>query len=80
MEKILLVGDRGMLTGARIEALRQCEDIAWISALQNAAVRQLARSGAVQMELFDKQDLVEIRCEKDFPGERLVVCMNPALT
>lgn len=79
MERILLVGDRGMLTSARIEALKQCDDIAWISALQNAGVRQLARSGAVQMELFDRQDLVEIRCEKDFPGERLVVCMNPAL-
>jgi transposase len=79
MERILLVGDRGMLTSARIEALKECEDIAWISALQNAGVRELARSGAVQMELFDKQDLVEIRCEEDFPGERLVVCMNPAL-
>jgi len=79
MERILLVGDRGMLTGARIEALKACDGIAWISALQSAGVRQLARSGAVQMELFDKPDLVEIRCEEDFPGERLVVCMNPAL-
>jgi len=79
MEQILLVGDRGMLTSARIEALKECDGIAWISALQNAGVRQLARSGAVQMELFDRRDLVEIRCEKDFPGERLVVCMNPAL-
>ncbi|NBB81205.1 MAG: IS1634 family transposase [Verrucomicrobia bacterium] len=79
MERILLVGDRGMLTGARIEALKECEGISWISALQNAGVRRLARSGAVQMELFDKRDLVEIRCEEDFPGERLVVCLNPAL-
>lgn len=79
MQRILLVGDRGMLTGARIEALKECEGISWISALQNAGVRQLARSGTVQMELFDKRDLVEIRCEEDFPGERLVVCMNPAL-
>lgn len=79
MERILLVGDRGMLTSARIEALKECDGIAWISALQNAGVRQLVGTGAVQMELFDKQDLVEIRSEKDFPGERLVVCMNPAL-
>lgn len=79
MERILLVGDRGMLTSARIEVLKECEGIAWISALQNAGVRQLARSGALQMELFDKRDLVEIRCQEDFPGERLVVCMNPAL-
>ena len=79
MERILLVGDRGMLTSARIEALKECDGIAWISALQNAGVRQLARSGSLQMELFDQQDLVEIRCEEDFPGERLVVCMNPLL-
>lgn len=79
MERILLVGDRGMLTSARIEVLKECEGIAWISALQNAGVQQLARSGALQMELFDKRDLVEIRCQEDFPGERLVVCMNPAL-
>ena len=73
MEKILLVGDRGMLTGARMEALRQCEDISWISALQNTAVRKLADSGAVQMDLFDKRDLAEISCPEEFPGERLVV-------
>jgi len=79
MEKILLVGDRGMLTSARIEALRQCEDIAWISALQNTAVRKLAQAGAMQMDLFDQRDLAEISCPEEFPGERLVVCMNPAL-
>ena len=79
MEKIVLVGDRGMLTSARIEALKQCDGIAWISALQNAGVQKLACSGTVQMELFDKRDLVEIRCDEHFPGERLVVCMNPAL-
>ncbi len=79
MEKILLVGDRGMLTSARIEALQACESIAWISALQNGGVQKLAHRGYVQMELFDKRDLVEMRCEEDFPGERLIVCMNPAL-
>lgn len=79
MEKLLIVGDRGMLTGARIEALRQYDGVSWISALQNAQVQKLARAGAVQMELFDQQDLVEIECEEDFPGERLVVCLNPNL-
>ena len=78
MKKILLVGDRGMLTSARIEAIKACEDISWISALQSAGVQKLAHSGAVQMELFDRRDLVEVRCEA-FPGERLVVCLNPAL-
>ena len=79
MKKILLVGDRGMLTSARIEALRDADDISWISALQSAGVRKLAESGNVQMELFDQRDLVEVRCEEAFPGERLVVCLNPAL-
>jgi len=79
MEKILLVGDRGMLTSARIEALRESDTISWISALQSSGVRSLVNNGAVQMELFDKQDLAEIKSPEDFPGERLVVCMNPAL-
>jgi transposase len=79
MKKILLVGDRGMLTSARIEALKEVDDISWVSALQSAGVRKLVNSGAVQMELFDQRDLVEVRCEEAFPGERLVVCLNPAL-
>jgi transposase len=79
MKKILLVGDRGMLTSARIEALKKVDDISWVSALQSAGVRKLVDSGEVQMELFDQRDLVEVRCEEAFPGERLVVCLNPAL-
>jgi len=79
MEKIPLVGDRGMLTSARIEVLRESETFAWISALENDGVRKLAQSGAIQMELFDKRDLAEIECPEHFAGERLVVCMNPAL-
>lgn len=79
MEKILLVGDRGMLTTARIEALRESDSVSWISALQSSGVRKLAEDGAVQMELFDKRILAEIESPEDFPGERLVVCMNPAL-
>lgn len=79
MEKVLLVGDRGMLTSARIEALRESEAVSWISALQSSGVRKLAEGGAVQMELFDRRNLAEIESPEDFPGERLVVCVNPAL-
>jgi len=79
LQRILLVGDRGMLTTARLEALRECPDISWISALQSAAIRKLADEGCIQMDLFDQRDLAEVRCEEDFPGERLVVCLNPLL-
>ena len=79
LKRILLVGDRGMLTSARIEALREMEDVGWISALQASQVKKLATSGAFQPELFDQTDLAEIECEEHFPGERLVVCCNPAL-
>lgn len=79
LKRILLVGDRGMLTSARIEALKKVEEVGWISALQASQVRKLAECGAFQMELFDQRDLAEIQCEEHFPGERLVVCLNPAL-
>ena len=79
LERVLLVGDRGMLTSARIEALKKAGEIGWISALQSSQVRKLAESGAFQLELFDQRDLAEIQCEEHFPGERLVACLNPAL-
>lgn len=79
MEKILLVGDRGMLTTARIEALKTNDGVAWISALNSDGVKKLTSARAIQMELFDQYDLAEIRCEEHFPDERLVVCVNPHL-
>lgn len=79
LKRILLAGDRGMLTSARIERLREMEDVGWISALQASQVKKLAASGAFQLELFDQTDLAEIQCEEHFPGERLVVCCNPSL-
>jgi hypothetical protein len=78
LERVLIVGDRGMLTSARIEALGEVEGVSWISALQASQVQKLAQSGALQLELFDQTDLAEIQSE-DFPGERLVVCHNPLL-
>jgi len=76
--RVVLVGDRGMLTQARIDALREHPGLGWISALRFSAVRALAESGAFQPSLFDTQNLAEITSE-EYPGERLVVCFNPLL-
>ena len=77
LERIVLVGDRGMLTSARIETLRDA-GFDWISALRGPAIRTLAEDGVLQLGLFDERNLAEIS-HPDFPGERLVVCRNPAL-
>jgi hypothetical protein len=77
LERIVLVGDRGMLTSARIETVRAA-GFDWISALRGPAIRTLAQDGALQLGLFDERNLAEIS-HPDFPGERLIVCRNPAL-
>ena len=84
--KLVLVGDRGMITTARIDALRELNnnpqtptDFDWITALRAPAIAKLARDdGPLQMSLFDAQDLAEIT-HPDYPGERLIACRNPAL-
>jgi len=78
--RVIIVGDRGMLTNARIDELRadEGEGYGWISALRSGQIRKLADSGELQPELFDQRDLAEITSEEHFPGERLVVCRNPA--
>jgi hypothetical protein len=78
LERFVLVGDRGMLTSARIERLRAMGGIDWLSALRAPAIRGLVTEGTLQLSLFDERDLVEI-ASPDFPGERLVVCRNPVL-
>lgn len=78
LERVVLVGDRGMLTSARIRVLRERPGVGWISALRSQQIRQLMNDGAVCAGLFDETDLAEIR-SPDFPGERLVVCYNPVL-
>jgi hypothetical protein len=79
LQKVVLVGDRGMITSARIrEDLSLAHGIEWISALRATQIQKLARDGRLQMSLFDKTDLVEI-AHPDFPGERLVACFNPLL-
>src|SRR5438105_6473671 len=76
--EVVLVGDRGMLTSARIEALKEVGGIGWISALRSVQIEALVNAGDLQLNLFDKRNLVEISSPR-LPGERLVVCKNPAL-
>lgn len=79
INRLIFVGDRGMITSARInEDLRGVDGLDWISALRTEGIRKLCAAGTIQMSLFDKQDLAEVTSEH-FPGERLVVCRNPAL-
>ncbi len=75
---IVLVGDRGMLTSARIARLKELGGIGWVSCLRAPAIRSLVEAGDLQLSLFDERNLAEIT-SPEFPGERLVVCRNPAL-
>jgi hypothetical protein len=75
----VMVGDRGMITSARIRALKEVPGMAWITCLRAPAIRKLAEDGGpLQMSLFDTQDLAEIS-SPDYPGERLIACHNPVL-
>jgi hypothetical protein len=86
LAQMVMVGDRGMITSARIQALNQLEDgtrrpdpYGWITALRAPAIKKLmADDGPLQLSLFDQQDLAEIT-SPDFPGERLIACRNPVL-
>jgi hypothetical protein len=78
LSRLVLVGDRGMLTQAQIEKLRAYPGLSWISALRSPAIRNLVEGGFLQMSLFDRKDLAEIH-SPDFPCERLVACFNPLL-
>jgi len=76
--KVVLVGDRGMLTAARLREDIGPAGLDWITALRAAQVKNLVRDGALQLSLFDEADLAEIT-SPDYPGERLVACKNPFL-
>ena len=78
LERVVLVGDRGMLTQTQIEVLKAHPGIGWISALRSEKARQLVDEKHLQLSLFDERNLAEIR-SPDFPGERLVACFNPLL-
>ncbi|WP_414018103.1 IS1634 family transposase [Mycobacterium heckeshornense] len=86
LDRLVLVGDRGMITSARIDAIRELNDnpdtatgFGWLTALRAPQIAVLAADdGPLQMSLFDTQDLAEIT-HPDYPGERLIACRNPAL-
>ena len=78
IEKVVLVGDRGMLTAARLREDVRPAGLDWITALRAPQVKALVRDGDLQLTLFDVQDLAEIT-SPEFPGERLVACKNPFL-
>ena len=75
----VMVGDRGMITSARIKALKEIPGMAWLTCLRAPAIKKLAEDGGpLQLSLFDQQDLAEIS-SPDYPGERLIACHNPPL-
>jgi len=78
LSRVVLVGDRGMITSARIRAELAPAGLDWITALRAPQIRALVDAGAFQLSLFDERDLDEITAP-EFPGERLVVCKNPLL-
>ena len=78
MQRIVLVGDRGMITQKQVDALREIDGIDWIAALRPEAIKKLIQGGQVQRGLFDERNLFELT-HADFPGERLVACRNPEL-
>ena len=78
LSDVVMVGDRGMITTARIGALKKVGGLGWLTSLRAPSIAALAASGALQMSLFDEVDFAEIT-HPEYPGERLVACRNPAL-
>jgi hypothetical protein len=78
LNRIVLVGDRGMITAARIREELQPAGLDWITTLRAPQIQVLAEAGSLQLSLFDERDLAEISAP-DYPGERLILCRNPLL-
>jgi transposase len=78
IERLVMVGDRGMISQKAIDAMRETDGIGWITALKSASIRALVEQGHLQMGLFDERNLFELS-SPDYPGERLVACRNGAL-
>jgi hypothetical protein len=77
--RVVLVGDRGMITEARIrDEIKPIEGLDWITALRAPTIRPLIEAGKIQLSFFDERDLAEIQ-SPDYPGERLIVCKNPLM-
>jgi transposase len=78
LERLVMVGDRGMISNKAIDELRETDGIGWITALKSASIRVLVEQGQLQLGLFDEVNLLELN-SPDYPGERLVACRNPEL-
>src|SRR5262249_39581980 len=78
LSRVVLVGDRGMLTQTQIDVLKEHPGLGWISALRSGAIRRLLAQGHLIKHDLEAKRLAEIS-SPDFPGERLVACYNPQL-
>lgn len=76
LKSVVVVADRGMVTKANMQTLKDAEGVGWITALKAPQIKKLASDGVLQLSLFDQTNLAEIESE-DYPGERLIVCRNP---
>jgi transposase len=76
--RVVVVGDRGMLTQPQLDKIKKHPEMGWITALTSVAIRSLIEKGALQLSLFDEKNLAEISAP-DYPGERLMACYNPLL-
>ena len=78
LQRVIITADRGCITGTNIALLREFPALGWIGALRRDGIRKLVEQQALQLSLFDRQNRAEIQCP-DYPGERLVACLNPLL-
>jgi len=78
LERLVMVGDRGMISNVQIDAIAKLDGVDWITALKSGAIAKLADAGQLQLDLFDERNLISLTHD-DYPGERLIACRNPAL-
>ena len=78
LDRLVMVGDRGMVSKVQIDAMSKLDGVDWITALKSGAIAKLADAGQLQLDLFDERNLLTLTHD-DYPGERLVACRNPAL-
>ena len=78
LDRLVMAGDRGMISNIQIEAMRKLDGVDWITALKSGAIAKLAVGGHLQLDLFDERNLISFT-HADYPGERLIACRNPAL-
>jgi transposase len=78
IDRLVMAGDRGMISSVQIDAMRKLDGVDWITALKSGAIAKLADAGALQLDLFDERNLISLTHD-DYTGEQLIACRNPAL-